>query len=344
MIGHAVPLVRGGQHVHCGAALRQKVSHHIGQQILPFHGVGFKGVIQERRETLPQLRHQLRLEAPHVHAHQRVLRQICPGRSVVLGEVDAAGELFNAGALVDGDQLAVRIRLAHAPGNAAVVGDGVFQQIAHHAVLTRLVGLGQVGIELLEALHPVVVVGIDDCKGGVDYVPRRQNRLTGAPWLHPIRRHGIPLRQVGQGLIGIAHVHIGFYAAADLCLKIFLNLMLDNEHNGFKPRPAGVKHRVVQNDFSIGANRVHLLQSAVAAAHPCCHNHQNWFLHVYISLFPVFIPQTRWGSVSASSSCPGTCLPRCALPSSPAPVPPCRRWQSIRAGRLPAAPHKHGAR
>ena len=114
-------------------------------------------------------------------------------------------------------------------------------------------GLGEKVVELAEALHPIVIVGIDDGEGGVDHVPVSDDGLACAPGLDPPLGHRIALGQIVQVLIGIAHLHVGLNPAADPGLEVGLNFALDDEHHGLKPGPPGIKHRVVQNDLAVGS-------------------------------------------------------------------------------------------
>ena len=97
--------------------------------------------------------------------------------------MDSALIRFNFGALGNACQCAVAVLYAHAAGNAAVFGDGVLEQIAHHCVAVFLAVLmrGQIVINFAERLGAVVVVGVDNGKRRVNHIACGQNGVAGAP-------------------------------------------------------------------------------------------------------------------------------------------------------------------
>ena len=97
--------------------------------------------------------------------------------SIVLLESMQDGVLYSnillklyAGALGHALQGAVLVLDAHAACHAAILGQGVLQQIADHAVAVEIIiGMGgQIVIHYLKSLHPIVIVGIDDSKRSIN--------------------------------------------------------------------------------------------------------------------------------------------------------------------------------
>ena len=82
-----------------------------------------------------------------------------------------------------------------APGHAAVLRDGVPEQVAHHAVVVYLaVGVGgKIVVDDLEGLGAVVIVRIDDGEGAVEIGLCRQHGVAGAPRLDAALGDGVAL-------------------------------------------------------------------------------------------------------------------------------------------------------
>ena len=194
---------------------------------------------------------------------------------------------LDAGALGHALQSAVLVFDAHAACHAAVLGQGVFQQVADHAVTVEIIiGVGgQVIIHHLKGLRAVVVVCIDDRKGAVNEGLCRQHGMAGAPRLYTAFRHGKTCGQLFQLLEGVLHVHCFRHAVADGCFEGVLDLVLDDKDHGLKAGAAGIVEGVVHNDLSVGAHRVDLLHTAVAAAHAGCHDDQYRFVHLHFLLY-----------------------------------------------------------
>ena len=71
---------------------------------------------------------------------------------------------------------------------------------------------------------------------------------------------------------------------SDRTLKRLVQLRPDNEHHPFKAHPVRVVNRIIQNDLPARADRIDLLESAVARPHARGHDHQNRFLHRLLPL------------------------------------------------------------
>ena len=196
--------------------------------------------------------------------------------------MDAAVVLFDLGALRDVGQITLCVSGADTAGHAAVVGDGVAQQVAYHAVvqLLRVPGAAQVVIDHPEGVLAVVIVGIDDREGrAVDLLLGAQDGVAGAEGLDAALGHGEAVGDLVHLLIGVADLHGAFLQPRTYGLhKVGPDGLLNNNDSGFKAGLMGIIQRVVQNGFSLAAYGVDLLQTAVTAAHTGGHNHQNRFL------------------------------------------------------------------
>ena len=270
--------------MYVGVAALQGGRYHAGQIILALQRVHRQIFLQKVHKPGLGLGHIARRKAPQVHRNDRVRGQIVPGLAAILGVMDAAVVRLNAGALGHADQVAVLVRYTDTAAHAAVGADRVAQQKAHHAPrIAVAVGMAaQVIVHQLKALRAIVVVGVDDRKRRIaDGLLGGQNRVGGAPGLHAALGHGKAFGQAVQLLVGIAHLKPGFHGSGTHGgLERLLNLMLDDEHNGLKPGAAGIVQAVVDDGFPAGADRVDLLQPAVAAAHTGSHNDKNrFFVH-----------------------------------------------------------------
>lgn len=89
---------------------------------------------------------------------------------------------LDAGALGHALQGAVLVLDAHAACHAAVLGQGVLQQIADHAVAVEIIiGMGgQIVIHYLKSLHPIVIVGIDDSKRSINQILCGKDCMAGS--------------------------------------------------------------------------------------------------------------------------------------------------------------------
>ena len=308
------------QDLHGRLALIDEFADDQRQEILALERVLFQILGQPARKTALGLIEKAPAEAPQVHADGGVQRQVVPARAAVLGVVDTALVCLDAGALGDAVQGAVRVRDADAAGNAAVLGDGVLQQVADHAVVVdRAVRVGgQVIVDDLERLRAVVVICIDDRERAVDEVFCRQDRVAGAPGLDAALRDGEACGQLIQLLECVFHVHHFGHAVADGLFEGLLDLMLDDEDHGLKACTAGIVEGIIHDDLPVGAYRVDLLHAAVTAAHASRHDHQYRFVHVLIPpaqcAFSAFIIlQTAGVNKCRSASCgnPWILPPRC---------------------------------
>ncbi len=162
---------------------------------------------------------------------------------------------------------------ANAAVHVPVVGEGVLQRIADHAVM-GLAGFIRSGGQELGGLHKSVrtvkVIRIHYGKGFLHHVAGGTQGVGGAPGLFPAFRHGEAFRQVVQGLESVIHLNLAGKTAADLFLENIFKVTADNEYHFSETGPDGIINRVVKNYFPVGAHRVKLLETAVTAAHASC--------------------------------------------------------------------------
>ena len=142
LVGDTVPLILAGQQANSCLLLRQQLVYHAGQEVLALQGIGLGSLLQEGGEACLGLVQVAAGEAPHVHGHDGVIGQVGPGGAVVLGVPGHFFALDDLGPLDDVFQIAFGVGGADTTGHAAVFGNGVLQQIAHHGVLIDVVTVG----------------------------------------------------------------------------------------------------------------------------------------------------------------------------------------------------------
>ena len=113
---------------------------------------------------------------------------IHPAFAAVLGVVDAAGILFNPGALDYRIQEALPVHPAHAPGNGAVVGYGFSQLIAHHAVAVLVIVAVGEGYGAVDVVLGVCALRLVD--GASRCVVVLRTVVLVADGEHEMREHG----------------------------------------------------------------------------------------------------------------------------------------------------------
>ena len=188
-------------------------------------------------------------------------------------------------------QQPVRAQVADAPGDAAVLGDGLAQAVAHHGILEAVRPVpvvGEVVVDDTEGLRAVVVVGIDDRKGPVDELPGGQHRVGSAPGLLPAQGDAVSPGKALQLLEGVGRVHAPADARAHQLPEVRLQFPVDDKDNLLESGPPGIVDGVVDNALSVSAHGVHLLEAAVAAAHAGSQDDQNRFLHMQVP--PSIVP------------------------------------------------------
>jgi hypothetical protein len=80
--------------------------------------------------------------------------------------------------------------------------------------------------------------------------------------------------EIFQGLKNIADFHPAFDPPPDGFPERFLEIPPDHEHDLLETRPDRVVYGVIDDELTVGSHGLHLLQTAVAAAHSSRHHHQ----------------------------------------------------------------------
>ena len=102
----------------------------------------------------------------------------------------------------------------------------------------------------------------------MDVVLSHQDGVVGAPGFLSPFGNGESLRQVVQLLEGVFHLDaVAEMVGIDVLFKLLFEAVAYHKDHLAKAGTDGVVHRVVHDDFAVGAHAVHLFQSAVAAAH-----------------------------------------------------------------------------
>ena len=258
----------GGQDLYRQGLLLQQLTDEDGQQILGLQGIARNFLLKEDPEVLLQSGQEGRGQAPQVHGYVALRVQLdAIGYGIGL---DVLG-LHHVG------QESVP-HLADAPGDAAVVGEGVFQDEARHAERIVRMILLEVVVDLLIDALAVVVVGVDDGEGGVDEVLGGKDGLAGAPGLGPALRQGAG--DIRQGLEAVAYLHAVGGAhfldpGADDLPEVLLNVLTDDEQDLIESSLNGVVDGVVHNNMAGSVYTGQLLDAAaVPAADARRHNDQ----------------------------------------------------------------------
>ncbi len=147
-------------------------------------------------------------------------------------------------------------------------GERVGQAVCHHGIaviiaLRRGEEPGQDGIRL----RAVEIVGIDNRKAALKGLPGTPDSMSGTPGLLPRRRTNKGGGQIIQALADVVGLHPALQLTGKMLPQRLLELFTDNENHLIKTGAPGVKNRVVQHKFALGAYRVHLFNAAITAAH-----------------------------------------------------------------------------
>ena len=207
-------------------------------------------------------------EAEEVHADGGVGGQGVRG-TVGVGVGDAVSGAGDGGALRHADKESLSVGLTHAAADGAVLREGVFQTVAHHAVAAAhaLEGAQVVGHDL-EGVATVEVVGIDDGERLVDELLGHEDGVVGPPGLLATFGDGEAGGQAVELLIGVLHLDaVSVVLGIDARLELLLKGVADDEDHLAEAGADGVFNAVVEDDFPVGAEAVELLETAVAATH-----------------------------------------------------------------------------
>ena len=268
-VGHTVPAVGRGEHIHGAAALAQQRADLHRDVHLGLFGVLRHGVGKKARKAHFQLGKQAGRKAPHIHGHEVVRRHRRPVLAI-LGEGGAAVDQLDARALHDVGQAAVCIGFAHAARDGAMLGQRVGQPEADHAVVVDPIPVGaaaQPVVQQFIGMAAVIVVRVDHGEGTVDQAGAAQDGVRRAPWLPASLGNGKPVGQaLRELLIHIVHLHVRLDAVAHDVAKVIRDTAVDDEYHALKPGADGVEERIVDDDLSVRADGIDLLEPAVARA------------------------------------------------------------------------------
>ena len=176
---------------------------------------------------------------------------------------------------------AANVGLANATGHAAVIGNGVAQLVAHHAVATLAT------CQLLEVVAnsgvcsaAVEVVGVDNGKWLVDGLCCHHNSVVCAPRLYATLGESEALGQVVELLEYILHLYLMAEAlGVEHLLKICLEGVADYEYHLAEASANSVVNRVVDNSLAVRAYAIHLLERTIARTHARCQYQKCRFYH-----------------------------------------------------------------
>ena len=110
-----------------------------------------------------------------------------PGEAFIRGIGQLAFVLLDPGSLDNAGQISQLIQLANATRDMAVQRNRTPQLVGDHHIVVGLSGSNsaQVLIDQPESRGTIVVIGIDHGKGGINQMPRCQNRMASTIRLDP---------------------------------------------------------------------------------------------------------------------------------------------------------------
>ena len=192
------------QHLHVRLALLHHLVHGEGEEKFGFELP--PGTVEEFAEFVGEFVQRPGREGPAVHGHRAALGQGGPGFPAVLGEHGAPVPPFDPGPLDETGQPAVFIHRADPPGDAAVLGQGVFQGEGRHSDMELCgIRLGPVQKfrEQTVAVRTVEIVRVDHHEGPIHHAPAAEDGVAGSPGLDPPLGNGISLGQPVELLIHV---------------------------------------------------------------------------------------------------------------------------------------------
>ncbi len=150
----------------------------------------------------------------------------------------------------------------------------VFQHIADHTVIIYTITVlcvSQVVAKGLIRGPSIEIISVNHCKWGVDYIPATEGRVARPPGLLPVRRDLKALRYILDFLQHVGGFTSFFDGLTHPFPERFLNVLLYDKDNPSEPRIQCIIDRIVNDDFTIGADRVSLLQSAITLPYASGH-------------------------------------------------------------------------
>ena len=98
-------------------------------------------------------------------------------------------------------------------------------------------------------------------------------KLTRSPWLEAAGRRRIAHGERVNFLVNITDIHPRLESATNARAKVRLGILANHEHDAPKPRPGlaacsqSVERGILDDKFTIRPDRLHLFETAEAAAH-----------------------------------------------------------------------------
>ena len=187
---------------------------------------------------------------------------------------------------------------ADTAGHAAVLAEGILQFKTYDAVLAFRLFMGAAPVgQNLEGFLSVEVVTVDDGEGFLDHVLGHEHGVRGAPGLHPVFGHGEGRGNLVQFLgnegelqrLAVHGLHAGVFLLY-MGFHVGLEEVTDDIDHLAETGFHGIVDGIVNDGFSVGAQTVHLFESAVTAAHAGSKNKKSrfhlisilWFCLLYI--------------------------------------------------------------
>ena len=181
----------------------------------------------------------------------------------------ATGIVLEGGLLLDAGEPAGGVNLADAAGDGTMLRERVAEAEADHGEFgsARVGDVEELG-EAAERVGAVEIVGVDDGEGAIHDTTGAPDGVASAPGFFATRRRGEPGGQVVGLLEGVAdfEARVGGVARSDAGAERFLEVAADYEDDLGKAGLAGVTDGIVEDGLAVRAERVHLLEAAVAAA------------------------------------------------------------------------------
>lgn len=123
----------------------------------------------------------------------------------------------------------------------------------------------------------VEVVGVLNGAGTADEMLTREDGMCGSPGFGSAFRQGISGGEAVEFLKGVVDLDAGFKAAADLLFKFSFKIPAYDEDDIAEASFDGVEYGVFDESLTVGTERIHLFETAIAAAHAGGHNNKSCF-------------------------------------------------------------------
>ena len=270
-IGYAEPLGGGVEDFAGGGAVLDEFVNHKGNEELALEVLHVLRVAEESFEILFAVLEVVGSKAPEVHRNGRGIGNSNPF-AVVVEILHHTVKALNLCALHNGGKVVVFIVLA----NAAAYCTAFAQRIAHtetnHCVLTSATfgELAQLFAHHAEGVAIVEVVAVEHGEGFLDGALAHHDCVVSTPGLGALSRAG---EAFGQSIEGLEYEFAGdvaFVLGEHDATEILLEILADNKDEFAEASVDSIVDGVIHNGFTVGAQGVQLLQTAITATHSCC--------------------------------------------------------------------------